>query len=94
MQAYFDAVVAKAKSDSRLKHESPLNRRLKGGRFLRLRTLSGKEVRVLNDRGEPTEAFKSAVAELFGFGSGKGKRAASRARTFRRHTPTRSVADK
>ncbi len=94
MQDYFDAVVAKAKSDPGLKHESTLNRWLKGGRFLKLQTPSGEEVRVLNDRGEPTEDFESAVAELFGFGTGKGKRAASRARTFRRHTPARSVADK
>ncbi|MCH7688604.1 MAG: hypothetical protein IH899_18305, partial [Planctomycetes bacterium] len=35
MRACFYAIVAKAKSDPGLKHESPLNKRLKGGRFLR-----------------------------------------------------------
>ena len=94
MGAYFYAIVAKAKSDPKLKHESPLNKRLKGGKFLRLRTLSGGTVRILNDREEPTEDFESAVAELFGLGSGKGKCAASRARTFRRHMDALDGADK
>lgn len=86
MQAYFDAIVAKAKCDPGLKHASPLNRRLTSkGRFVRFLTLSRKSVRVLNDRGQPTEAFKHAVMEVFGFGSGKGENKKSGARTFRRH---------
>ena len=94
MQVYFDAIVTKAKCDPGLKHASPLNNRLTSrGRFVRFKTLSGKTVRVLNDRGQPTELFQHAVMEHFGIGSGKGKNEKSRARTSRRHRRD-SVADK
>ncbi len=86
MQAYFDAIVQKAESDPGLNKASPLNKRLTSrGRFVRIRTLSGKTVRVLNDRGQPTELFQHAVMELFGMGAGKGNNEKSKARTSRRH---------